>query len=303
MYYESAMPSTLEYKRFHFDRLFVEKPYVLSDMLIYQIGDLFTKSGYHVQAHNQDCHELTLVVAGEGIHTVDGVAYKMKRGDILLAARGTVHASQSDNVNPFRFYYIGFNFQEEAQKDISYASLLTLLQKKSILMHDNTGFVEQCMKGVFAELVELKVNSSLMIECFVRQIILYLDRLRADGASVKATVGQRGVAKGNELMYNVMQYIEQNFATLENLSHIADSLGYTYPYLSRMFKKVAGVTMREYLDQKRFDKAVEMLAGSVTSITDIAYALNYQSVHAFSKAFKERFGLSPKEYHAMHQSK
>ena len=84
--------------------------------------------------------------------------------------------------------------------------------------------------------------------------------------------------------------------TLKDLVSIADDFDYSYNYLAHIFKQEMGTSIGDYYNKKRFDVAVSWLTTTDMSITDIADKLNYQTIHAFSRAFKKRFGMSPSQY-------
>ena len=57
---------------------------------------------------------------------------------------------------------------------------------------------------------------------------------------------------------------------------------------------------QEYLISLRMDHASRQLRHSPDPIRDVAQACGYSDSLAFSKAFKQHFGMSPSEYHRMH---
>ncbi len=66
-------------------------------------------------------------------------------------------------------------------------------------------------------------------------------------------------------------------------------------YLSRLFKKRYGVSVQDFLVDVRLSKAAEFLRkGNNVSIS--AKLVGYEDVFNFSKMFKKKYGMSPKEY-------
>ena len=51
-----------------------------------------------------------------------------------------------------------------------------------------------------------------------------------------------------------------------------------------------------YIQNLRIRRAKEMLQSDYSSITDIAFALGYNNIYEFSKAFKKHTGVSPTKY-------
>lgn len=91
---------------------------------------------------------------------------------------------------------------------------------------------------------------------------------------------------------------EKNFAGSPNFEGIARDTGQSSRALARRFAEEMGMTWREALRRIRIIRAVEMLASSNNSITEIALAVGYNSLSAFNSAFRELNGKSPSEYRA-----
>ena len=84
----------------------------------------------------------------------------------------------------------------------------------------------------------------------------------------------------------------------ENLSNtlVADAMGISPSYLSRVFKEKSGTSFSELLLKTRMEKACEMLADIHYKSYDIAYYVGYDNPKNFSRAFKAYYGQSPSEY-------
>ena len=67
-------------------------------------------------------------------------------------------------------------------------------------------------------------------------------------------------------------------------------------YLSKLFKDEKGVTFINFITDKRLDKGRELLSKSDLSIKEITAQIGYNDQNYFSRIFKNKFGLSPKEY-------
>jgi len=92
----------------------------------------------------------------------------------------------------------------------------------------------------------------------------------------------------------LMDYIEKNIT--ENISdtEITQIVGISSYQFKRMFSYLAGMTLNEYIKNRRLSLAnVDLVNGK--RVTDVAYKYNYQSIDGFTRAFKEWSGFLPCE--------
>ena len=80
------------------------------------------------------------------------------------------------------------------------------------------------------------------------------------------------------------------------LKRISDSLGYSEFYVSRRFKEISGMQFRDYLRYRRLAFALKDVRNTDKSLLDIALDYGFSSHEAFTRAFKEAYGITPSEY-------
>ena len=98
-----------------------------------------------------------------------------------------------------------------------------------------------------------------------------------------------------ETVIGTRHYINNNFdkaLNLKLLSHIRITSKF---HLLRLFKKYYGQTPKQYLTDKRIEKAKELLRRGVT-VTDTCFDVGFDSPSSFSTLFKSRAGLTPSEF-------
>lgn len=110
--------------------------------------------------------------------------------------------------------------------------------------------------------------------------------------------GQRNL-EANKTFMRISQachYIQENCDQLLTLQTVADYVGFSTYYFSRVFKSLTTTSFLEYLTMQRIKKAQALLADSSLSITDIAYQSGYTSISTFNRVFRKSRGCSPTEY-------
>lgn len=96
-------------------------------------------------------------------------------------------------------------------------------------------------------------------------------------------------------VHDAKNYIDNNFLEKINLNDIAREAKLSEYHFIRLFNTVFKTTPYKYTINKRLDFAQELLKNHY-NISDIAILLGYTDVPAFSKSFKQKFGVSPKNF-------
>lgn len=80
------------------------------------------------------------------------------------------------------------------------------------------------------------------------------------------------------------------------LSHLASQYGYSEYHFSRKFREISGMSLRDYLRYRKLAFALKQLRDSRQSILEIALDYGFSSHEAFTRAFREAYGISPSQY-------
>ena len=88
-------------------------------------------------------------------------------------------------------------------------------------------------------------------------------------------------------------YIESHLAEPLTLDQIADVAGISRFHLVRAFAAVTGLPVMRYVRARRLTEAARALAGGAPDILNLALEADYGSHEAFTRAFRDHFGLTP----------
>lgn len=100
-----------------------------------------------------------------------------------------------------------------------------------------------------------------------------------------------------DLISMIQKYVDEHFSDPDfSLERLGNDLKYNKKYLSTLFKKHVGVGIVDYLHTVRIQHACTMLKQGFTSVSDVALRCGYPDAQYFSKVFKRRMNLSPREY-------
>ena len=95
----------------------------------------------------------------------------------------------------------------------------------------------------------------------------------------------------------IRKLAEDNFANHEcNVAWIANKLYMTSGYVGRIFNKSTGIGLMEYITECRMKAACRLLSEENIAVSKIAAQVGYTDANYFTKAFRNKMGMSPSEY-------
>src|SRR5688572_11810899 len=89
--------------------------------------------------------------------------------------------------------------------------------------------------------------------------------------------------------------IEQRYGTELSLDDMAQHIGVSRFHLSRSFPAATGMSISAYLRGRRLTEAAKALAAGAPDILSVALDATYGSHEAFTRAFRDLFGLTPEQ--------
>lgn len=113
---------------------------------------------------------------------------------------------------------------------------------------------------------------------------------------VRNRLRERGGAQGRQVAEEIKRYVEEHYGEPFSLEDVAEALHFNKTYLAGLFKEETGTTIGRYAQEVRLKKAGEILRTERPKTYEVAARVGYRDVAHFTKAFKERYGVSPKVY-------
>lgn len=93
-----------------------------------------------------------------------------------------------------------------------------------------------------------------------------------------------------------LEYITDNFNTCITISDVARHCGYSEFYMMKLFKKFAGYTVVDYVNNVRLAVIARKLVTTCDDVSQIAYEAGYNNVSYFNRKFLAMYGVTPKQY-------
>lgn len=277
--------------KYHINKSFFHAPLKFSDISIVQIGRLYFEPGdvMKTHVHKDYYYELTIITDGEGEVVANGVSTAVKRGDIFLSLPCDVHRIVSSESAPMKYDYFCFSTEHEGYRAALEEICRDLSPSDRVFTDER---IHDLVCDAIMEFIDQTRFSHELLHAIFTQIIVRLIRDVAEGSKAR----MRNADQAETICYQLMNHIDTHIYSISKLEDIADAMSYNYSYLSTLFRKTTGSTLLSYYHRKRLDAARELIAEGSLKMTEIAEALHYSSLYSFSRAFKENFGISPKQY-------
>jgi len=188
----------------------------------------------------------------------------------------------------------GYEISKELKKDLrsSHIPIIILTaqsDKESTLKGLQSGVDQYLTKPFSLSILKQSISGLL----FNREKLRYYytnNIYRVEPESKFGNQEQSFITKMNDI---IKKNVEDPKFSVEDL---ADKLGVSRVQLYRKVKAIIGINISDHINNVKLEKAAEFLKSNEMNISEIAYALGFSSPNYFSTAFKNKFGISPKEY-------
>ncbi len=277
-YYErQKFPSENFPIRFHTDRLYY------GDRKEHNYQNIKNNRANEIQPHWHEGFELWRIKTGKPTLIIDDKRFKVKEGDVIAINTNQLHGIRVlSGECVYEVLGVEYNFCK------TWGFVLDNLYFKNLI---NDQLISSLFDKISSEQYSQKDFYETIIISSCLEILGILSRnYKIDRPIANATFEKLQVVR------QMMQYISSMFASQQILKELSDKLTYSQYYLSHIFSKVTGMSVKDYQMQIRFQQAKKMLAQNKLTIFEIATICGYASESSFILAFRNRIGKTPLEY-------
>lgn len=257
---------------------------------------------YSMQSrHIHGTYEAYFLLEGERYFFIGRETYRIHAGTVVLIKREQIHkTSMADKAYHDRILlqiegewmdsYLKAHGMPEMEECFSYLGgalvpsdkewdrLLEMLNRLREEMEGKQKWCELLIRQKMAEIL----------------VVLYRSKQQADMEIIRTQLKAEGwkYRKVSE----IAAYLTEHCETGESLEEIAKRFYISKSYLTRIFREITGLTVREYVNAGRVRRAKNYLKNSKRSITEIADLTGFDSITYFERVFKRYADVSPLKY-------
>lgn len=238
--------------------------------------------------------EMLYVTQGETVLDWMGVEYDVPSPSLFMLTPNTPHRLRF--LTPLSFWFIELDAVEpDSFLTVEQAIEWNRLQKIADYSSPELQMIRQTLDSLTVSLISHKRDPAFEAEIVlldIRKTILLIRQYFREDRDVPAEHDPTT----RQSIQRLIRQMESEYYDPLDLSALARKVHLNPSYLVRAFKSEAGVTPIHYLNKLRLNAAVSYLANTEMGIQQIAEATGFNSIHYFSRLFKQKYGSSPQQW-------
>ncbi len=250
-------------------------------------GDEKCESGHRFGPYIRRNYVIHIIVSGYGNYINHGKNYRIGAGHAFLVSPGIETVYYADREDPWHYSWVGFHGyrSEEFIHNMGFSDANPVININNPILISNS-------------IIDILKYSTLMVTDELRRKSRLLETfalLTENNEGFLANQSSRTV-KNSKYVSLTIEYLRTHYSEKIHVDDIAQNIGITRSYLTHIFKDQTGISPQEFLINIRLTTASALLKKSDEPIYAVTISCGYDDSLAFSKAFKKKFGVSPKDY-------
>ena len=242
-----------------------------------------TEKGWLSEPHRHEFTEVSFLKEGSGKLLIDKETYPLKKGDLVILNRGTLHSEFVDENAPHEMIFVAFDNLRADDGNI--------LKNKNFCIVP-TGDSYDAFLGYFTQLLNEEDRnaafSDAIRERLVQIILLLILRMAENDLNL--------VFNKSSAFIEAKDYFDQHFTEIDSLQDVCDALYINRFYLTHIFKEQTGVPPVKYITSKRMELAQQLLSSGDLDIGVIAKQCGYTDAPYCCRVCKKTTGQTPLQF-------
>lgn len=254
------------------------------DAMIYNNGYEECEPGHFYGPAVRKSFMIHYITAGKGIYKVNNKIYHLKKGDAFLIRPGDKIFYQADDIEPWCYGWIGM----QGIKIETYLQRTTFTNNPIIhyLKDDQLSFLYIKMQKAYASNSK---SRDLLLNSVLYEFLHFL-------VNSFPNVEKNNLNNSEEYIQETINYCFSNLDKKIQVNELADHLGLNRSYLTRLFKKNIGISLKDYILKIKLNEADKLLKETNLPINIIARSIGFDDPLYFSRIYKEKRGINAKEF-------
>lgn len=242
-------------------------------------------------------HLVHFIVSGSGILRMKETTFHLHAHQAFIIAPNELVYYQADFDNPWTYEWIAFDGTRAvdlmSQLGFTFPMIVSNLTQSDFTDVDGqlTLMRQRNHKSAFDNLQDQSA------------LFAILSTLAQSVRQTREPLASKDGGRAESYVDQAISLIGQKYNSDLSVEGLAAEIGIDRSYLSTIFKRQTGLTVKDYLTSFRISRSQEILFTTDCPVTQVARMSGYNSVSYFSKAFKRQMGMSPNQYRRWRRSR
>lgn len=246
--------------------------------------------------HYHDFYECVLYLGNAGIFRIEDQEYLIKRGDIVLIDMFKPHTLTYNKNYFYERFSLSINLSLLISFSTSRSNLLDVFHNCSDRLPVYHLSQEQLQKYLTLldkyRKIKLENGKDILEKALIHQLLAYIYSDCYRGRHIDEKEAQHA-----QTIAALLKYINTHLNEEITLEQLAAEVNYSEYYVSRLFRKISGKTLTNYIQEKRIEEASCLIRGGLP-INQAAEQVDFNNYSYFYKTFKKIIGCNPADYQA-----
>lgn len=257
-------------------------------LYVQEVGNLRSLKPHKCVRENLDSFLFLIVLDGKGSLDVKGKHYQVQKGSCALIDCMEHFEHISDEQDAWRLAWVHFNGRSAR----GYYELFMRYNKD-----ENVFEVKDTQKwdDLLKELLNKQKERNLQSELYCAELIQHLLNMMIENvADLDTVASEEEKAIANE----IREQVNVQYADAKVLEELEKCFSESITELSTKFRRYFGISLEEYISNRRFNAAKELLRFSIKPVEEVVAESGIGDLIAMQKMFQDNEGMSAEEYRA-----
>ncbi len=263
-------------------------------------GESRTDAPPELPYHYHDSYEIFRSLNERLRYRVNGSVYELEQGDLLVLNQFDIHQSLAEPGRAYARQLTLFYPELVASWSVAGYDLLRCFERRpagfSHLIRlsdsDQASFQQLFQRGLDSG-GRPEPEREMVRRLLIAEMLVVLNR----GTQLDPSARDEAPPSADQAarLDAIIRHVEEHLTETLSLSEIASQFGTTPNGLNRLCRRAGRITLHQYILRRRVEQARLELSRGLT-VTEAAYASGFGNLSHFIRIFRQKTGLSPKEF-------
>lgn len=233
------------------------------------------KKYVNIRSQKRSYDTLSIRLSGHGEFRTEKGDFSVSRGELLYLPKSVEYQQRSEDETLIAIHFINSGSSTRGAAEV--------------IPFDERDGIEELMTEMYDVWKSLKVGYQYKCTSLLYELLYFLRCREHDGA-ISAPSDESKIKRAIDMIHS--SYRKEQI----EVSRLADACALSEAHFRKLFKRIHGTSPVQYIIDLKLDFASHLLQSGLYTVGEAAERSGFSDPKYFSRLFKSRFSLSPREY-------